>query len=389
MRLDLPSIFYSDHESVRWTEPGTPVEITWSVADFRLQMPDGLELATARPASPHLPVLREAVGLWDAALETVSFRETGTGNAADVTFALSPIDGPWGVFARWAHAVGPDRVIDKAVVRFDPADIDRAPHWLLTTALHEIGNVLGLGDIRPSPAIRSVQEDTFPERFADDALWPDDVALIRAYYGDTDPDAPAPTAPSTGLRLVDRPGDDIHEDGAGRDTVVYDLPRAVLAIAHAGEDAVTVAGPGGSLDRLDGIDRIETADGVVLLDLDRAAAGPVIALFRAAFGRDPAEPGLRHWLSAGAGDDPSALAAAFAASPEFERRHEESEATDFVAGLYRDLLAREPGASGLAHWTGALETGRLAAGEVLAAFAASAEAVQAATDDLADGFVLL
>ena len=52
----------------------------------------------------------------------------------------------------------------------------------LTTILHEIGNVLGLGDISPRQDIRSIQEDPFQENFVGSSLWEFDVQMIKQLY---------------------------------------------------------------------------------------------------------------------------------------------------------------------------------------------------------------
>ena len=52
----------------------------------------------------------------------------------------------------------------------------------LTTILHEIGNVLGLGDISPRQDIRSIQEDPFQEDFVGSSLWEFDVQMIKQLY---------------------------------------------------------------------------------------------------------------------------------------------------------------------------------------------------------------
>ena len=54
----------------------------------------------------------------------------------------------------------------------------------LTTIMHEIGNVLGLGDISPRQDIRSIQEDPFQEDFVGSSLWEFDVQMIKQLYGE-------------------------------------------------------------------------------------------------------------------------------------------------------------------------------------------------------------
>ena len=55
----------------------------------------------------------------------------------------------------------------------------------LTTIMHEIGNVLGLGDISPRQDIRSIQEDPFQEDFVGSSLWEFDVQMIKQIYDES------------------------------------------------------------------------------------------------------------------------------------------------------------------------------------------------------------
>ena len=60
--------------------------------------------------------------------------------------------------------------------------VDLNNGWLLTTAMHEIGNILGLGDLPESSQYKSVQEDPFPEYFIGNQLWDYDADLIGQIY---------------------------------------------------------------------------------------------------------------------------------------------------------------------------------------------------------------
>jgi hypothetical protein len=56
--------------------------------------------------------------------------------------------------------------------------------YFLTAVLHEIGNVLGLGDIRTRGDLQSIMEDPYDEIFNDDKLWEFDIKMINQLYGD-------------------------------------------------------------------------------------------------------------------------------------------------------------------------------------------------------------
>ena len=112
-------------------------------------------------------------------------------------------------------------------------------------------------------------------------------------------------------------GADVIEGGSGVDRALYALPRAALAPDLAEDGSVTLAAPGGT-DRLSGVERIATLDGVFLYDIAAEPAALAHRLFAAAFDRLPAEAGLRFWTAALASGTPAeAVAAEFAASAEF------------------------------------------------------------------------
>ncbi|MEL6934785.1 MAG: hypothetical protein AAFO17_17100, partial [Pseudomonadota bacterium] len=185
--ININTLFYDDFYGIKWTTPGVHRIVTWSTVDNALIVPgifgSVVPVTVALDAGPYLPTLQRAFDLWDEALDHITFVKTDEGNDADVTLAFSNIDGGGGTFALW-NASWSDGIFDHATIRFDPPDISGG--YLLTTALHEIGNILGLGDIWPTLLLQSVQEDPFPEMFFGNALWPDDVEIIRTYYQETD-----------------------------------------------------------------------------------------------------------------------------------------------------------------------------------------------------------
>jgi Ca2+-binding RTX toxin-like protein len=183
MSFDFDTLFYDDYYNVKWANQGQTVTISWSTVDTILILPfTGQQVAAAASAAPYIPVFQTAFALWDDALETVSFVQTNEGNSADVALAVTNIDGPGAIAAFWNSAWS-NSLINDSTIRFDLPDI--GPVDLLTTALHEIGNILGLGDIWPNPSILSVQEDPFPQSFSGNTLWQDDLDFIRFHYGET------------------------------------------------------------------------------------------------------------------------------------------------------------------------------------------------------------
>ena len=178
MNRDLVDIFYDDFYGVKWeTSIGYTREISWSIENTQLMLPGGKYIDSTASLSEYTSILREAFLIWDNAIEQISFIESNDGNSADITLSATALDGFWG---EWNYAWDKNKNITKATIRFESDMLDS--EWLTTTALHEIGNILGLGDIQPSDAIKSVQEDPFPDKFEGNELWQDDKNLLELIY---------------------------------------------------------------------------------------------------------------------------------------------------------------------------------------------------------------
>ena len=112
-------------------------------------------------------------------LDTVSFEkdDSGSPNAQQITIGLvNDIQDENGLFEiEWdegAEIIKASIIIEK--------DLDE---YFLTAVLHEIGNVLGLGDIRTRGDLQSIMEDPYDEIFKDDKLWEFDIKMIYQLYG--------------------------------------------------------------------------------------------------------------------------------------------------------------------------------------------------------------
>ena len=179
MTYNFNTLFYDDYyDGVKWAASGENVTVTWSYVSDTIILPwGGEEISVNVPDNETIAFYKQAFKLWDNALTTLTFQQTSNGNGADVAVGivdnLPNADGWWN--STWNSGI-----INNSSIRLDK-DILATPN-LLTTLLHEIGNVLGLGDIQPSSTIRSVQEDPFPEDFTGSSLWPDDVAMIKQLY---------------------------------------------------------------------------------------------------------------------------------------------------------------------------------------------------------------
>ena len=188
--IDLDSIFYEDFYDAKWsTNAGEVRSITWSAEDNRLKLPGGDYVLATESLDNYLVNIRKAFKVWDNAIESIAFEEKNIGNSADITIAATDIDGSGGINGYWNYALDSNRNIIEATIRFDSSDLNNG--WLLTTAMHEIGNVLGLGDLSDSNQYKSVQEDPFPKKFKGRKLWEYDKTLIDQIYTNTGNSSPA------------------------------------------------------------------------------------------------------------------------------------------------------------------------------------------------------
>ena len=147
MTLDLASLFYEDFYGATWEiNTGEIRTITWSTEDYALQLPSGNYETVTASLDAYVGDIRKAFEIWDEEIEGIDFVEINDGNSADVTIAATSIDGQGGAAGYWNYNWDGDKCMLKATIRFDDADL--ADGAILTTAMHEIGNMLGLGDLR-------------------------------------------------------------------------------------------------------------------------------------------------------------------------------------------------------------------------------------------------
>ena len=182
MSYDFRELFYTDYYGVKWSENGKNTTIHWMAISNQMSIPgENYGPVKVIPVSNEVQNLyQDAFELWDDALDTVEIEKTETESEANISIGIVA-ELPFGAYGQW-NAVWNNNIFSDATIRIH-SDILSEPHFF-TTILHEIGNVLGLGDIKPNSTTRSVQEDPFPEFFNSKALWPDDVAMIKQVYAE-------------------------------------------------------------------------------------------------------------------------------------------------------------------------------------------------------------
>lgn len=357
--IDFDELFFEDYFGVKWAATGETRTITWSTLDsgfLNLASPRGSTIQVAQSSEAYVAVYQQAFDIWDAALDTITFAQTNNGNGADVTVAIAEIDGRGGIEGRWTSSWN-NFIVNRGTIHFDPDDL--ASGDLLTTALHEVGNILGLGDIEPNSSFQSVQEDPFPEDFQGTSLGEYDTNLIRSYYGEsTSPSTPILTDETFMLSI----GDERLNGFDGIDTVVLPENSTNFSIqATAGSAELVLAdrnGIGGT-DRLLNMDVFQFADRTLelknfssALSLSSAQFTELAEMYVAYFNRAADAIGLYFWADQLAeGFTLDKIAEEFFDQNETRALYPDPSNTDaFISAVYANVLGRAPDAKGFAFW---------------------------------------
>lgn len=182
---DLQSIFFEEFYGQKWDNSSGSLEISWS--------PNGTIIKDERIVRAFTETeqiwLREAFDGWDDALSTVSFKETSNPQEAKILIGLVPLTelkaiGYWNTFTDgvWRNS---------ATIRLKaPLEHLKRKDSFIGLVLHELGNALGLGDVKQNSGMFSVQTEPHRSYAPLIPLGLSDVGMIRQLYGES-------TCPST------------------------------------------------------------------------------------------------------------------------------------------------------------------------------------------------
>ena len=102
--------------------------------------------------------------------------------------------------------------------------------------------------------------------------------------------------------------------------------------------------------------------------------GPAYRLYTAYFGRNPEFGGLSFWSKKlRSGTRLLNISEFFSTSSEFKNTYGDIDEAEFVALIYKNVLARTPDGSGFSFWTRQLQSGRYSRAEVMIGFSESQE----------------
>lgn len=181
---DLGSIFFSEYEGGvhKWDNRSGNLNVTWSPNATKIY-----DEKISRTFTPdELDWLRIAFQSWDDALDTVRFTEIADSSKAKVVVGWTPFAFKW-----QEKQIGYVYREDITSIKLnDRSAWSKEKDAFIHIVRHELGNGLGLGDIRPNIAFVSQQEDPMTPPFGNIVLSDFDIGIVRQLYGES-------TCPST------------------------------------------------------------------------------------------------------------------------------------------------------------------------------------------------
>ena len=173
--IDFDKLFFEDYFAVRWNKEN----ITWRFAEEQLTTAySEKEYSLIKPSKSSITYTKKAFQVWDDAVNSINFKQSENSDNADITIGI--VDNiPGRNFGFWESVWNENNEITYSTIIIED---NLGGATFLTTIMHEIGNVLGLGDISPRQDIRSIQEDPFQEDFVGSSLWEFDVQMIKQIY---------------------------------------------------------------------------------------------------------------------------------------------------------------------------------------------------------------
>lgn len=182
---DLSTVFYDDYYAgTKWSRAGEKVVITWTLKSPLIYN----ESITREPTEAEAAIIRQGISSWDQQLESVEFQEISSDPASMTIGWVSMTSGisQAGALGYWNAWWNGDLIRNRATIKLrDNSLISRDASALLLAVQHEVGNVLGLGDIAPTDGFNSVQEDPWPDLSPRAVLSDFDVRMIRTLYGES------------------------------------------------------------------------------------------------------------------------------------------------------------------------------------------------------------
>jgi hypothetical protein len=183
--FNLTKLFYADYSTgSHWNNTGLKTQITWSAQSQIINE----ESTNKAFTDQELTWIRTAFNSWDRALNSIEFLEVGPTAAPQITIGyvdLTPSKIQPNAFGFWTAWVS-DSKRNRASIKLKSSKSEWFSNskQFIHTVQHELGNVLGLGDITPTSKFASVLEDPWQPPYGNSKLGATDISLIRQLYGE-------------------------------------------------------------------------------------------------------------------------------------------------------------------------------------------------------------
>ena len=194
------SVFFEEYyPGTKWDNRSGNRSITWSANASVIHD----ESVTRSFTVEELEWIRSAFQSWDDALDSVKFTETPQSAQAEIVIgyvALTSAANQPGATGYW-NAWWNNNWRNRATIKLKVSNTSwfSVKNQFIHAVQHELGNVLGLGDILPTNDFASTQEDSWQPPYGPIPLSDFDIGLIRQLYGESTcpssfPNAAAKTA---------------------------------------------------------------------------------------------------------------------------------------------------------------------------------------------------
>lgn len=172
---NLSSLFYEDYyPGTKWNKK----EISWSANSLQI---DGMAVIR-KFSEDEIELIRIGIKSWDDALDSISFKEVSS--SANINIGLINLNS-W-LAGYWYSSWDANLSRQSGYIKINPNSIFfKSKDGFVHSIQHEMGNILGLGDIKPNEKIISVLEDPFQDFYGNPVLGDFDTGLIRQLYNES------------------------------------------------------------------------------------------------------------------------------------------------------------------------------------------------------------
>ena len=177
---DFSSIFFEYYyPNKKWTAVGQTKTITWSLNAGVVSD----EVVTRKFSLNEVEWIKTAIKSWDDVLNSISFQQTDN-EVAELLIGYVPLTS--NTNAAYWNAWWLGDIRNRATIRLKSTEkFFQTKDGFIHGLQHELGNVLGLGDNKPSDGIQSVLEDPWQIPYGQVPLSNYDIGLIRQMYGES------------------------------------------------------------------------------------------------------------------------------------------------------------------------------------------------------------